>query len=207
MNLHKQMHLLSLLFICAAVLMAGCAGNAAPTVTPPPTAVPEVPTASPTSEAPAELPTQTSGPAPTAFLPPPGTLGAAVVTDEPAPGDREGLEEVAPPSGFDQISFEQTGGPANVLLRVEVQRSGEVTINGEAVAVAEGALEALANYIDEISLFSVQGVFIGPAPRTGEYRYRLLVISGENARSFELQEGYIPQEIMRLIATILDLGR
>lgn len=191
------------------LLLAACGGGAVEP-TQPPAVPPAVPTetAASIAEATPEPALPTSGPAPTAFLPPPGVLGGAVVTEEAAPEDTAGLEQVAPPSGFDEISFVQTGGPANESLQIEVRRStGEVLVNGEAVPVEAARLDALAAYIDEISLFDVQGVFLGPAARPNDYRYRLIVSSGQNARSFEMQEGYLPPEITRLLALILDLQR
>ncbi len=140
---------------------------------------------------------------PTAFLPAPGVLAAAPVTEEPTPEDGSPIQ---PTSGFDTVVLAQTGGPNNITLVIEVYSDGRVVTNGSESTASADKIAALGQVIDEINFFNVQGTFLGAPGREDIYRYQIAVTRGDLARSIQAQEGFLPPEIVNLIAVISDLA-
>jgi len=75
-------------------------------------------------------------------------------------------------------------------------------VRGDAATLAQ-----IAQLITDINFFGLQGNFLSGVP-AGEdtYRYRLAVVSGEWERAIQAQEGYMPEEIVRLLGLIRQVG-
>jgi hypothetical protein len=126
-------------------------------------------------------------------IPLPGQLVASE-TEEP--------EAISGP--FTYLSLEQTGGPSDVDLMIELYDDGRVLRNGEAIGtVSQEAVANIDQIIRDVNFFGMQGALIGP-PGTGEeYRYRLYVERGDEiARTVQAQDGFMPTEVVRLLSSI-----
>jgi hypothetical protein len=125
---------------------------------------------------------------------PPGTLVSSA-TEDP------GAAQV-----FDQIVATQSGGATNMNRFVQVFKDGTVVRDDTRTTVSQEQITAVDTMLDEINFFGLQGAFLGPASDPNSYRYTLTVIRGETERMIQAQDGFMPAELERLLATVLGLG-
>ncbi|MBZ0295227.1 MAG: hypothetical protein K8L99_21870 [Anaerolineae bacterium] len=128
-------------------------------------------------------------------LPLPGTIQA--------PATEEAL---APEGRFDSMIFEQTGGPNNTTLTIEVYGDGRVVRNGVESTVSETQLMELENMLRELNFFGLQGQFTVPGAGEDIYRYRITVEQDGGSRMINAQDGYTPPELLELFAAVSALG-
>ncbi|MBC7870721.1 MAG: hypothetical protein H7Y09_07760, partial [Chitinophagaceae bacterium] len=180
-----------ILMLLSSLFLAACGGGDDSTPVPEAATTAPQPTPETTSEV-SDTTQQALGEVtevPTAFLPAPGVLAAAPVTEEPTPEDGSPLQ---PTSGFDTVILAQTGGPNNITLLIEVYSDGRVVTNGTESTASADQIAALGQLIDDISFFNVQGTFLGAPGRDDIYRYQISVTRGDLARSIQAQEGFLP---------------
>jgi hypothetical protein len=151
-------------------------------------------------------PNQSTGGEPTAtsiieqavdVLPPPGT--AVVPTQEALVGGN--------PVRFANILYEESGGPGDSHLLIEVYNDGRVIRDGVQTAVDTAAIETLNQMLVESDFFNIQGQFSVPGASSEVYEYvmRVELETGE-ARRLATQDNLTPIEIKRLFAHIRDFG-
>lgn len=183
----------ALLALITLALLAGCA-------TAPPAPLPTaagVETAVPAAGAATPLPPLD------VTVPPPGVIITAAVTAEPPDGP--GFDSSA---RFESLIFQQTGGPNNLDLLIEVAADGSVRRNGAAVTVAPEAIAAVDQKLKEVDFFNIEGQFtIAGGPSSEQYRYRLSVQQDGAGRSINAQDGYTPPALLALFALIAALGQ
>lgn len=128
-------------------------------------------------------------------LPLPGTVQAPAT------------EEVFVMEGhFDSIIFEQSGGPNNMNLVIEVYGDGRVVRDGVASTISEGQITELDSMLTAMNFFGLQGQFTVPGADADIYRYRITVEQQGGSRTINTQDGYTPQELLQLYAVLSAFG-
>lgn len=142
-------------------------------------------------ERPMVIPTQT--PAGEGALPvvPPGTLIASETQDPEIEAGR-----------FEYIFFEQTGGPNDQTITIEIFDNGSMNYNDLSGAVDAATIELLNQRLDEINFFGLQATYMGPPGGDEIYQYRLLVRQGGIEKMINAQDGYIPREVVALLSLV-----
>lgn len=125
-------------------------------------------------------------------LPPagPGTLVASE-TEDPEP--------IGP---FQLVRLRQQGGRGNITTVIEIYADGRIVRDGEIGTVDAATIGRINQMIDDMGFFSMQGTYIGPPGADDTYTYRVYVDSGDIDRAINAQDGYLPQELTSLLATI-----
>ena len=191
----------ALLALAAALLLAGCAG-AAP-APPPTTGALDTPTDMPTADG-AAAPEGEATPLPPLGItvPPPGVVVTAPATEEP-PGGR-GFDSNAP---FESLIYQQTGGPHNLDLLIEIGADGSARRNGAPVAITPEEIAAINQKLRAVDFFNIIGLFtVAGGPSGEQYRYRLSVEQDGAGRTINAQDGYTPPELIELFALIAAVG-
>jgi hypothetical protein len=135
-------------------------------------------------------------------VPPPGVIVTAAATAEPPDGP--GFDTSA---RFESLIFQQTGGPDNLDLLIEIAADGSVRRDGAAVSVAPEAIAAVDQKLKEVDFFNIQGQFTtAGGPGSDQYRYRLSVQQDGAGRSINAQDGYTPPMLLELFGMIAALG-
>ncbi len=136
-------------------------------------------------------------------VPPLGVIVTAAVTAEPPDGS--GFDTSA---RFESLIFQQTGGPNNLDLLIEVAADGSVRRDGALVTVAPEALAAVDQKLKAVDFFNIMGQFtIAGGPSSDQYRYRLSVQQDGAGRSISAQDGYTPPALLELFGLIAALGQ
>lgn len=194
----------ALLGLTLAALLAGCAGET-PAPLPTSAVIDAAPTDIPATDASVTLaPEGEATPLPPLdiTMPPPGMIVTAAVTDEPPGGP--GFDVNAP---FESLIFQQTGGPNNLDLLIEIDAAGGVRRNGAPVVVTPEEISAIDQKIKAVDFFDIVGQFtIAGGPSSDQYRYRLSVQQDGAGRSINAQDGYTPPALLELFAMIAALG-
>lgn len=193
----------TLLALIAALLLAGCAGETQP---PLPTAavLDTPPTLPPTPDTGAAAPEGEATPLPPldVTVPPPGVVVTTLPTEEPPDG--RGFDVSAP---FDSLIYQQTGGPNNLDLLIEISADGSARRNGVPVVVTPEEIAAIDQKLKEVNFFSISGQFtVAGGLGSDQYRYRLSVEQDGAGRTINAQDGYTPPELIELFALIAAVG-
>ncbi len=115
-------------------------------------------------------------------------------------------EEAEPIPDFQQITLLQQGGPADINVRVDIFSDGRVIRDGQTGSVAPGTIAELNQIIRDLNFFGLQGTFLGPTVPEEAYRYRITVISGQTERAINMQDGFMPEEVMRFLGRLRTVG-
>ena len=135
-----------------------------------------------------------------AVLPPPGTLVTVPATEEIEPGTAN-----AP---FFSITYEESGGPSNTSLRVEILADGTVTRNGEAVSVSPETIADIEQQLEELRFFNIQGQFTAPGAGSDVYEYMVRVeLQDGSASRLKAQDGLTPPELLRFFSALRQIGQ
>jgi hypothetical protein len=131
-------------------------------------------------------------------LPPPGT--AVIPTAEALVGGN--------PVRFASILYEESGGPAESHLLIEVYNDGRVIRDGVQSAIDPAAIETINQMLIEANFFNIQGQFSVPGAASEVYEYvvRVELETGE-ARRLSTQDNLTPIEIKRLFAHLRAFGQ
>ncbi len=175
--------------VCVLVL-AACGG------TPQPTATPVPPTAVPPTVAPANVSVATM--AATLGLPQPGT---AIIPDQPTPN-----APTPEPISFTDITFTQTGGIANLALKIDLHGDGTLIRDGKTSAVTPSDIKAINTLLDQIQFFALQGIFVGPGATSDTYTYSVTVTTADRSRTIQSQDGLTPPQLNQLYDAIRKLN-
>lgn len=192
----RSLRTLCLIALCAA-LLAACGGT--PATQNPPV---EGATSAPPTSAPADNPTSAPPAAPTERvfetgqppLPVPGTLVAAA-TEDPEAGQP-----------YQNVLLERTGGLEGKPLTIQIM-NGAVTRDGTTATATPDEVNAIYTLLDQIGFFGLQGVFTTAGAGTDLYSYRLTAERNGASRTIDLQDGYAPPELQRLLDAIVRLGQ
>lgn len=172
-------------FLLSALLLAACAGSPTPTPTP---------TAEPTPE-PFES-DAFGGLSLTIPMPMPGTLVP------PLRGD----PRFADPLPFDEISFTQVGGAANVQMTLVLAADGTYTRNDETGTIPLEQVDAIARRLRAIDFFNLEGIFTGPV-RADTLYYSLTVDGPDGSRTIDTQDDLTPPELLELFRLLSEIGQ
>ena len=179
--------------LCLFVLTA-CSSAPAPTATPvPPTAAP--PTNPPANVSDSALSTLAA----TVGVPNPGTL--VIPTQALTPN--------APPEvplAINQLTFTQTGGIAGISLNIQLHGDGTLIRDGVTSKVSADAVQGIADQLEKIRFFDLQGIFTGAGASADTYHYTLTVDSAGRNRTITSQDGMTPPELTQLYGSITNLG-
>ncbi|MAS32674.1 MAG: hypothetical protein CL610_01630 [Anaerolineaceae bacterium] len=131
------------------------------------------------------------------MLPPPGTA-QVVVTQE--------ANAASVP--FFIISYEETGGPANTSLTLEIFNSGRVIRDGAELTVPQSTIDELNQMIQELSFMDIQGQFTLPGGGPSDvYSYTVRVeLEDGSARRLEAHDRATPPELRRFFSTLRNVG-
>lgn len=201
-----------ILLSISAMLLAACSGGSPTATSQPPTVTPPNVTVGPTftpfaSITPAQaisgtLPVPSPTPRPPADgelpIPLPGTLVSSA-TEDPNAG-----------TTFTTIQFTETGGPNNAVLSIQINGdgTGTRTINDQTtpLTVKQTEIEDLTAGIDKLNFFGMQATFLGPPGHPEDYHYTLSITRGENSRTIQAQDGYIPDPLKAFFGKIVGVG-
>jgi len=193
----------TLLALITALLLAGCAGETPSSL--PTAAVVDAPTDIPTADAGAAAAPEgeaTRLPPLGITVPPPGVIVTAPVTEEPPDG--RGFDINAP---FERLIYQQTGGPNNLDLLIEIEADGSARRNGAPVAITPEEIAAINQKLRSVDFFNIIGQFtVAGGPGSEQYRYRLSVEQDGAGRTINAQDGYTPPELIELFALIAAVG-
>ena len=132
-------------------------------------------------------------------LPPPGTLIAAPVTEEAVPG--------ATPVPFVSVQYQETGGPSNVNLFIEIFRDGRVIRDEVETSVSPQVIAEIEQTLDELNFFGIQGQFTLPGASPDVYTYAVRVeLEDGSAKRIEAQDNVTPPELLRLFSQLRNIG-
>lgn len=127
---------------------------------------------------------------------PPGTI-VAPATEDPDPNAGQ---------PFDIIQYEQTGGINDITLTVEVRSDGTVIRDGETLTVAPAEINALNALLEEIDFYNIQGQFTVAGSSQEIYYYRVTVSRGGSDIMIRAQDGYTPDDLLRLFSALSLIG-
>lgn len=194
----QKRHLL--LIVLCTVLLAACNNNASTSI--PPTSAASV---------------QQSGPLTGTVLPP--------TQNVPTQGPREyadGTQEVVlplagtivppatedPNSGqlFDLVQFDRMGGAAGKELVIELLPDGTVTRDGVKSTIPADQVKEIADVLDQMGFFGMQGVFQGVGTSPEVYTYYITVERSGSSRMLTAQDGYLPPQLTNLVQLLSKLG-
>ncbi len=191
-----------LIFLVLLMLpLAACNSAAEPTSAPAvtesvvDTVEPTAETVDPQAEATAEVtadPLEQAG----VVLPPAGTL-VAPATEDPNPNSGQ---------PFDVITFEQSGGPNNINLVIQVFSDGRVVRDGNTSTISAEQVAMLDTMLKQLNFFGLQGQFAVPGASSDVYSYRITVDQDGGSRTINAQDGYTPTELLELFSALADLG-
>lgn len=129
-------------------------------------------------------------------LPLPGTIAPPATQDA-----------MNPASHFSSIIFQQTGGPNNLNLIIEIYRDGRVVRDGVTTSITPDRIAALNTALQAINFFGIQGQFTVPGAGEDVYVYRVTVEQDDGAsRMITAQDGYTPPELLEIFATLSTIG-
>ncbi len=192
----QKRHLL--LIVLCTVLLAACNNN----TTPPPTSAAAVQQTGPLSGT-VFPPTQiipTQGPREYAegtqevVLPLAGTI-VPPATEDPASGQP-----------FDLVQLDRTGGVAGKELVIELLADGTVTRDGVKSTIPADQVKEIADVLDQMGFFGMQGVFQGVGTSPDVYTYYITVERAGSSRTVTAQDGYIPPQLGNLLQLLSNLG-
>jgi len=133
-------------------------------------------------------------------LPPPGTLVTVPATEEVEPG--------AASVPFASITYEESGGPANTSLRIEIFADGTATRNGDAINVSPAVIADIEQRLDELQFFNIQGQFTVPGAGSDVYEYVVRVeLQDGSAKRLQAQDRSSPPELLRLFSALRQIGQ
>lgn len=131
-------------------------------------------------------------------LPPAGTM-VAPATQEVDPN--------AAPIPFRSITYEQSGGPANTSLRVEIFGDGRVLRDGVEISVGADVIAGVEQQLIELDFFAIQGQFTAPGTGSDVYEYIVRVEREDGAaKRLKAQDGLTPPELLRLFSALRNIG-
>ena len=182
--------------ILCALILAACS-TPQPTATPvPPTSVPVTagnPTLAPASNALATL-AATAG----INLAQPGTLIIPTQGASPnAPTDA--------PIVFNNLTFSQSGGIADMSLTIQVSSNGTLIRNNQTGSVSQDDIQKLNNLLNNVHFFTLQGIFTGPSGAADAYQYSLTVNAAQGTRTISSQDGMTPPQLNQIYDAIRSL--
>ncbi len=106
---------------------------------------------------------------------------------------------------FDEILFEQTGGPADETLTVQIFPDGRVVANGvEAQADSEAILE-LDRTLNDIGFYNLPNTYAAIPGRADSFYYGITVTRAGAARRINAIDTTLTPELRLLIQRILAL--
>jgi hypothetical protein len=130
------------------------------------------------------------------MLPPPGTIIA--------PATEEVMAAQLP---FSTIVYEETGGPANASLTVEIFSDGRVLRNGTETRVGPEVIAELDQLLRDIRFFGINGQFTMPGAGSEVYNYAVTVqLEDGSARRLDAQDRVTPPELLRLFSRLRVVG-
>lgn len=198
------MRMILCLTLLGALLLAACSPEA-----PAPTLAPPAPDAAPDSTPAAEA--EDGGTAPDGDSTPPpvidlgmtlplvGTMVTAVPTEELNPDGED--------RSLALIIYEQRGGPVDERITVEVHRDGRLIRNGAETRLDPATFAQLAESVETLNLFGIQGQFIVPGAPSDIYRYRVTLERADGAGiSIDAMDGHTPPDLLRFFGQLSRLG-
>jgi hypothetical protein len=203
--------------ILAGLLLAACA--TASTDTP---ALPTLAATQPTDPAPA----QTDPQAPPDSVQPTAEPGDASVNAQEAPtvsAMQQAIEMLPPPGTaiapateeaaaqagvpFFNITYQETGGPANTELLIDIFADGRVVRNGAEMTISPEVVAELNQMLQDVQFFGLQGQFTMFGAPSDVYTYFVRVeLQDGAARSLEAQDRVTPPELLRLFSRLRSIG-
>jgi hypothetical protein len=133
-----------------------------------------------------------------------GTAETAVPTEEVVD---PGAEPEVDDGFFDSIIYEQTGGPLDEELRIEVYRDGRLVRNGEELTLPPAEIEALNAALSELNFFGLRGQFVAAGQNPDAYYYSVEVnMSNGDSRTINAQDGHTPQPLLQFFSQLNLLG-
>jgi hypothetical protein len=127
-------------------------------------------------------------------IPPPGTSIAPVTEDPEAT------------AVFDAVFLEQTGGFTGIPLSVQVFSDGRLVRDGVEGSVTAEQVAQIDTIIKEINFFGIQGQFEPAGTNPDAYSYKISVDRAGASRTINAQDGYTPDDLLRLINAVSLLG-
>lgn len=132
-------------------------------------------------------------------LPPAGTMVA------PATEEVNSVDAVSP---FFSIYYQETGGPSNSTLELEIFGDGRVLRNGIESRISPETVTELNQFIRDIKFFSIQGQFTQPGGASADsysYLVRIELETGAASR-LEAQDRLTPPDLLRLFSRLRTIG-
>lgn len=111
-------------------------------------------------------------------------------------------EEIEPIGDFQLIQLRQEGGRNDTTTIIDVYGDGRIIRDGQAGNIDAGTIALLNQLIRDMNFYGMQGTYMGPPGDEDEYRYRVYVNSGEIDRAINAQDGFMPEQLVRLLAAI-----
>ena len=132
-------------------------------------------------------------------IPVPGTLSVSDTSqtpNAPTPG----------PLAFNQVTLEQTGGPANVRLVIRLLSDGTLTYDGKVSTVGADQIQHIAVLLGQVDFFNINGRFATSSGAADIYHYALTVDSPIGSRTIFSQDGLTPPQLFEIYDAIRALG-
>jgi hypothetical protein len=132
-------------------------------------------------------------------LPPPGTAFV------PATEEANPLDAASP---FASIYYQESGGPSNSSLEIEIFGDGRVLRDGVESTIPADTIAELNQMIRDMKFFSIQGQFTqagGAAADSYSYLVRVELETGSSSR-IEAHDRLTPPELLRLFSRLRTIG-
>lgn len=108
---------------------------------------------------------------------------------------------------FDRIIFVRTGGgESSAFYELILMQDGSYELNREIFGQVDVATVAsIDNLLDELNFFGINTPMLGAVPDTDKFRYAITVERSGDELTIRAEDGFIPQEFLRLISALMNV--